>query len=101
MATYNGEKYLKEQIDSLLSQTYTDWTLYIHDDGSTDGTKNILSSYHQEYDKIQVLDYPSCHGAKENFFSLLNAVDADYYFFSDQDEMIIICTYIPQTIFFK
>lgn len=36
MATYNGDKYLSEQIDSIFSQTYGDWTLYIQDDGSND-----------------------------------------------------------------
>ena len=45
MATYNGEKYLGEQIDSLLAQTYKDWHLYIHDDGSTDNTQAILREY--------------------------------------------------------
>ena len=38
LATYNGEKYIKEQIDSILSQTHKDWHLFIHDDGSKDGT---------------------------------------------------------------
>ena len=42
LATYNGEKFLREQLDSLLQQTYSDWTLYIHDDGSTDSTKEII-----------------------------------------------------------
>ena len=38
MATYNGALYLREQIDSILSQTYGKWHLYVHDDGSTDST---------------------------------------------------------------
>jgi len=42
MATYNGEKYIKEQLDSLLAQDYVKWTLYIRDDCSTDNTLNIL-----------------------------------------------------------
>ena len=45
MSTYNGERYLREQIDSLLSQTNKDWILYIRDDGSTDGTVLIAVSY--------------------------------------------------------
>ena len=42
MSTYNGERYLREQIDSLLNQTYKDWKLYIRDDKSTDGTVSII-----------------------------------------------------------
>ena len=49
LTTYNGEHYLREQLDSLLSQSDTDWHLYIHDDGSTDGTQQIVSSYVERY----------------------------------------------------
>ena len=42
LATYNGEKYLEEQLDSLLAQTNKEWTTYIHDDGSTDKTELII-----------------------------------------------------------
>ena len=45
MSTYNGQEYLKEQIDSILSQTYGEFVLYIRDDGSKDGTKEIIKSY--------------------------------------------------------
>ena len=48
MATYNGEKYLREQIDSILCQTNRDWTLYIQDDGSKDATLDIIKSYDDE-----------------------------------------------------
>mgnify|MGYP003168134053 CR=1 FL=1 len=55
MATYNGEKYICQQIDSILSQTCKDWELYIHDDGSTDNTIAAVESYVEKYpDKIQV-----------------------------------------------
>lgn len=86
MATYNGERYIKEQIDSLFSQTISNWTLYIHDDGSSDNTVGIIKEYMLFHDNIVLLDYASQHGAKENFFSLVKAVDADYYMFSDQDD---------------
>ncbi len=87
MATYNGECYLKEQIESLLAQTEKEWTLFIHDDGSTDSTKKIIQNYTEKYDFIKELDLPEGLGAKENFFALLQAVDADYYFFCDQDDV--------------
>lgn len=86
LATYNGGKFLKEQIDSLYAQSRKDWTLYIHDDGSTDNTPDIIKKYAQEHDNVVILDYPSQHGAKDNFFSMVDAVDASYYFFCDQDD---------------
>jgi len=87
MATYNGEPYIRQQIDSILEQTVERWTLYVHDDGSTDNTKEILNEYSSRYPKIQVLDYEGTHGAKNNFLGLLARVDADYYLFADQDDV--------------
>lgn len=88
MATYNGEKYLREQIDSLLNQTCQDWHLYVHDDGSKDGTVNIVKSYAERYpDKVTLLDYPPQGGACRNFLSLLEKVEARYYMFCDQDDV--------------
>lgn len=88
MATYNGEKYICEQIDSILAQTYKDWRLYIHDDGSKDGTKEILTQYATKYpDQISVMEYSSQGGALQNFMSLLDKVEAPYYMFSDQDDV--------------
>ena len=90
MATYNGAKYLREQIDSILSQTSNLWHLYIHDDGSKDGTMEILNDYTTRYpETVSVLDYPSRGGALQNFMSLLEKVEADYYMFSDQDDVCI------------
>lgn len=87
LATYNGERYLREQIDSIYAQTCKDWTIYAHDDGSTDGTVSILEEYESANDNFAVLRYPSQHGASGNFLSLLREVDADYYFFADQDDV--------------
>lgn len=88
MATYNGAKYLREQIDSILSQTNDQWHLYIHDDGSKDGTVEILNDYATRCpETVTVLDYPSQGGALQNFMSLLEKVEADYYMFSDQDDV--------------
>lgn len=88
MATYNGAQFLSEQIDSFLSQTNRQWHLYVHDDGSKDGTVNILNNYANKYSgQITILDYPSQGGALQNFMSLLERVEADYYMFSDQDDV--------------
>lgn len=88
MATYNAEKYLHEQIDSILSQTCKDWHLFIHDDGSKDNTMVILRAYADKYpQEITLLDYPPQHGAWRNFLSMLNKVESNYYMFSDQDDV--------------
>lgn len=88
MATYNGAKYLQEQIDSILSQSSRQWHLYIHDDGSSDGTVELLNDYAGKYPEwVTVMDYPSQGGPLQNFMSLLEKVEADYYMFSDQDDV--------------
>lgn len=94
MATYNGERYLREQIDSLFAQTYSDWQLFVHDDGSTDDTIRIVNEYKERYpDKITLLDYLPQGGPCKNFLSLLDRVDACYYMFCDQDDF-----WIPEKI---
>ncbi len=88
MATCNGEKFIKEQLDSILLQSYQNWTLFIHDDGSTDKTAEILRETQKEHsDKIILIEAPPTGGVKENFFFLLSHVDAPYYMFSDQDDI--------------
>lgn len=88
MATYNGEKYICQQIDSILSQTCKDWELYIHDDGSTDNTIAALESYVEKYpNKIHLIDGKSTGGAKYNFFYLFGQVEAPYYMTCDQDDV--------------
>lgn len=89
MSTYNGERYLREQIDSLLDQTYKEWKLYVRDDGSKDGTVSIIKGYERKYpDKIVLLEDefgnlgPGC-----SFMQLLSVVKSDYYMFCDQDDV--------------
>lgn len=90
MATYNGEKYISEQIDSLLNQTYQNWKLIIHDDNSKDKTVEIAKRYERKYtNKIKVIDDDTITGgAKENFSFLLENIDNDYDYimFCDQDD---------------
>lgn len=88
MATYNGGKYICQQIDSILSQTCKDWELYIHDDGSTDNTIAAVESYVEKYpDKIHLIDGKSTGGAKYNFFYMFGQVEASYYMTCDQDDV--------------
>lgn len=89
MSTYNGECYLREQIDSLLRQTYKDWILYIRDDGSVDNTISIIKSYECDYpDRIVYkMDDSGNLGPASSFMRLLSVVDANYYMFCDQDDV--------------
>ena len=89
MAPYNGEKYLKEQIDSILNQTYKDWRLLVRDDGSTDRTVAIINEYVSRYkDKIILIeDNINAGGAKYNFFEIMKRSSSDYIMFADQDDV--------------
>lgn len=87
MATYNGEKFIEDQIKSILKQTCKNWELFIHDDGSTDGTKKIIKRYASRYPlKIHLLTGKSNGNAKKNFFYLMENVDSQYLMFADQDD---------------
>ena len=89
LATYNGEKYITEQIESILIQTYTDWRIIARDDGSTDNTLNILKSYAEIYkDKFLLVESGKQNlGPCQNFALLLNFSDAEYIMFCDQDDI--------------
>lgn len=88
LATYNGEKYLSEQLDSLLGQSFNNFKILIRDDGSVDGTKAIIDSYCEKYpDKISVIEGEKTGSACRNFFKLVDAVNDDYIMFCDQDDV--------------
>lgn len=87
LATYNGEKYLREQIDSILNQTHTEFRLLISDDGSIDGTRDILNEYKEKDSRIEVFMQDDNLGVVKNFEFLLKKVEAKYYMFSDQDDI--------------
>lgn len=88
LATYNSEKYITEQLDSLFFQSYLEWTLYIHDDGSNDETLNIIKKYQIKHPNIILIDddFKSL-GPKRNFTHLLQNVKAEYYLFCDHDDI--------------
>ncbi len=111
LATYNGEKYIEQLLDSLLNQSIqiakntafkhglacvnngkaelldVDYQIYIHDDGSSDGTNIIISEYAKKNDNINILEGPACGSPKANFMWMLSQVEADYYMFADQDDV--------------
>ena len=88
MAAYNGAPYIREQIDSILCQTDTDWHLTISDDGSTDGTDAIIDEYALQYpDRVQrVYSGRRFGGAKDHFFWMTEHCDADYIAYCDDDD---------------
>ena len=89
MSTYNGQQFLAEQIRSIQEQSYTDWTLFIRDDGSSDNTKEILKDFEHQDSRIHIIDSDKSDnlGVIKSFHKLVNHDRADYYFFSDQDDV--------------
>jgi glycosyltransferase involved in cell wall biosynthesis len=89
MATCNGEKYVAEQIDSILNQTETRWKLIIQDDYSKDKTALIVNKYAEKYpDKIFLMESQIASGsAKANFFSMMKYSSSEYMMTCDQDDV--------------
>jgi len=89
MATYNGEAYLRAQLDSILNQTEKRWRLTISDDGSTDATPSIIDEYMNRYpDRIQRIGAKTRFGnARDHFFWLMRQSDSDQIAFCDQDDV--------------
>lgn len=91
MATYNGEAYLAEQLDTLLAQTYKNWELWVRDDGSIDDTVEILKSYQVRHPNISIYtNLTGTRGACSNFAALFQMAKLDervkYVMFCDQDD---------------
>lgn len=89
LASYNGQVYIGQQIESIQKQTFADWTLWIRDDGSTDGTLDVIDTYLSADERIRLLPNPRKEnlGVIKSFYRLLKHEVADYYFFSDQDDV--------------
>lgn len=88
LAAYNGEKYIERQIDSILSQQGVRISLLVRDDGSDDGTREILAGYAHRLECVCVYAGKN-RGAAGSFYDLLARTDmeADYYAFADQDDV--------------
>jgi glycosyltransferase involved in cell wall biosynthesis len=86
LATYNGRLYVRDLLASLQNQSFRDFTIFVRDDGSCDGTPEVIDAFR---DILQIVDIPSrCRlGAAGSFFELLKqAQNYDLYFFADQDD---------------
>lgn len=90
MSTYNGQKYIREQLDSILNQEGVEVCILIRDDGSQDGTIEILSEYAEKYPNIELIEGDNLGFAK-SFMSLIYKAneysDIDFFAFSDQDDV--------------
>lgn len=88
ISTYNGEQYIREQIDSILAQTYPDIQICVRDDGSTDGTIEILEEYCSKYNNIHYYCGDNV-GVQSSFFDLFQHVEAnaEYIATCDQDDV--------------
>ena len=88
LATYNGAGYIQSQINSILRQTCTDYTITVRDDQSTDETPSILDDYVRKYpDKIKVVKDSAHLGAFQSFAELIRQSTGDYLMLCDQDDV--------------
>src|SRR5574344_1306311 len=88
LATYNAGTFLSDQLNSIINQTNQDWTIFIHDDGSSDETLKVAKKFSEIYkDKIVIVEGAPTGCAQNNFFYLMKQVDAPIYMFCDQDDV--------------
>ncbi len=106
MCTYNGEKYLAQQLDSLLAQTYANIEIVITDDASRDGTAQILQQYTQQHANIRFFINEKNLGYNKNFEKAIALCNGDYIAISDQDDIweankiaVMMELWPPQSLF--
>jgi len=86
MATYNGHKYLQEQITSIILQSHKNWRLLISDDASSDKTIEIIKKNIALDSRISLVNCVHQGGVVENFNKALKYISSDYVMFCDQDD---------------
>ncbi len=87
LCTYNGAQFLREQLDSIVKQTYPIYELIIQDDCSTDATTVIIEEYKERFPFIKFTKNDTNKGINFNFFSAINRATGDYIAISDQDDI--------------
>ncbi|WP_164744341.1 glycosyltransferase family 2 protein [Paenibacillus xylaniclasticus] len=89
LSTYNGAQYLRDQLDSIVQQSYGEWSLLVRDDGSNDETLDILEEYRSRFpDRIEILETEHERlGACQSFARLLSRSTSPYVMFCDQDDV--------------
>ena len=105
MSTYNGERFLKQQLDSIVQQDYENWDLIIRDDGSTDSTQQIIDYYVLKDNRIHSFPYSAVNrGPANSFLMMLTSISAPLFMFADQDDIwypnkvgLTVGSYMQQT----
>lgn len=87
MCTYNGERYLREQLDTIIQQTYSHLEIVIADDGSTDNTISIIKEYRQKDSRIRFYQNDQNLGYNKNFEKVFQLCTAEYIAIADQDDI--------------
>ena len=87
MCTYNGEKFLAEQIESLLNQSLLPYEIIIQDDGSKDQTAKIAQEYVKKYDFVHFYHHTGTPGINRNFFSAMHRATGNLIAICDQDDI--------------
>lgn len=90
LCTFNGERFLAQQLESIARQTYSNWFVVVSDDGSTDSTLDLLHEYAERWgnDKLSVRQGPG-RGYAANFLAVTcdDSIESDFYAWSDQDDI--------------
>lgn len=87
LAVFNGHPFLRQQLESLTAQTYPHIEIIISDDHSSDGTKDIIAEFQQQYSNIIFFENEGNRGIKSNFTNVLNHCNGDYIALCDQDDV--------------
>jgi len=87
LCSFNGEKYIKKQLDSIIYQTYQNFELLVFDDGSTDKTIDIVQSYQKQYQNIKLYQNKKQLGVIKNFEHAITMANGDLIALSDQDDI--------------
>ena len=85
VATYNGERYIRQQLESILCQLGDDDEVIVSDDGSSDGTADVVEAIGDS--RIRLLHHPAPHGVNANFGYALSHARGEYIFLADQDDV--------------
>lgn len=87
LCTYNGARYIEQQLDSIIAQTYPIHEIIVQDDGSTDDTWTILERYARNYSVIRLFRNEGRHGVNGNFLSAMRRATGSFIAVSDQDDI--------------